>query len=229
MVHNIAAIIPVAGKGKRFGGSKPKQYLKLGNRSILCHTLMNFLTIGEIKQVVVVTSFCEIEKAKALLDGEGVPFDRITFTEGGEARQDSVANGLHLLPQSTDIVIVHDGVRPFIKPEIIRKTIAVSESDGACIVAVPVKDTIKEVRNNRVIRTVPRENLYQIQTPQTFKYDLLLDAHKKAFRENFYTTDESSLVEWTGHPVTIVAGDYDNIKITTQEDFQFALQLLGRL
>ena len=228
MAQKIAAIIPVAGRGKRFGGNQPKQYLKLDDRSVLCHTLNKFLSITEIGPVIVVTSAAEIERSKEILSGEGVVFDRITFVEGGKERQDSVANGLHSLPEDTDIVIVHDGVRPFIKPEIIRETIAVAERDGACIVAVPAKDTIKEVRDNRVIRTVPRENLFQVQTPQTFKYSVLAQAHQRAKREKYYSTDESSLVEWTGYPVTIVPGDYENIKITTQEDYQYSVQLMRR-
>jgi 2-C-methyl-D-erythritol 4-phosphate cytidylyltransferase len=226
MMCKVAAIIPVAGKGKRFGGAQPKQYCKLGAYSILYHTLSNFLSVDKINLLVVVVSAGESERTKALLGSEGVDLNRLVFVEGGRERQDSVANGLDILPEEIDIVSVHDGVRPFIKPEIIRSSIAVAERDGACIVAVPVKDTIKEVKQNRVLKTLPRENLYQVQTPQTFKSTILKSAHKKAAREKYYTTDESALVEWAGYPVTIVPGEYRNIKITTQEDYQFALQLL---
>ena len=229
MIGKIAAIIPVAGIGKRFGGNQPKQYLQLGNHSILGHTLINFLTLSEINPIVVVTSIGEIARSKQVLKREGIKFDRIEFIEGGPERQDSVANGLNSLCDEIDIVIVHDGVRPFIKPEIIRETVDVAGRDGACIVAVPVKDTIKEVNNTKVIRTIPRETVYQVQTPQTFKFNILISAHRQASDKNYYTTDESSLVEWAGYPVTIVTGTYENIKITTREDYYMAVQILERI
>jgi 2-C-methyl-D-erythritol 4-phosphate cytidylyltransferase len=226
MMAKVAAIIPVAGEGKRFGGVQAKQYYKLDDHSILYHTLKNVLSIAGIKPVVVVITAGEGERTRALLGDEGMDLNSVVFVEGGKARQDSVANGLNSLPADTDIVVVHDGVRPFITPEIIQTSIAVAERDGACIVAVPVKDTIKEVRKNRVFKTLPRENLYQVQTPQTFKHTVLKSAHHKAAREKYYTTDESALVEWAGYPVTIIPGEYRNIKITTQEDYYLAIQLL---
>lgn len=229
MTGKIAAIIPVAGIGKRFGGNQPKQYLALGSHSVLGHTLINFLNIQEINPIVVVTSPGEIKRSKDLIEKEAINPDRIKFAEGGKERQDSVANGLHCLPEDTEIIIVHDGVRPFIKSDIIRRSIETARQKGACIAAVPVKDTIKEVTGDRVIRTIPRDTLYQVQTPQTFKYEILVSAHRLAAEKNYYSTDESSLVEWAGYPVTVVNGSYENIKITTREDYFMAVQILERM
>jgi 2-C-methyl-D-erythritol 4-phosphate cytidylyltransferase len=229
MLRKIAAIIPVAGKGQRFGGAQPKQYLKLGAHSILYHTVAHFLSLPEINPVVLVVAVGEINRTQDLLQDEGMNLEHILFVEGGMERQDSVANGLHVLSDDCGIVSVHDGVRPFIKPEIIQKSIETAARNGACAAAVPVKDTIKEVKDHHVIRTMPRALLYQVQTPQTFQYPILKSAHDKAAAQNYYATDESALVEWAGYPVRIVEGDYHNIKITTQEDYQFALYLLERM
>jgi 2-C-methyl-D-erythritol 4-phosphate cytidylyltransferase len=228
MLRKVAAIIPVAGKGRRFGGALPKQYLKLGSYSILYHTLENFLSLPEINPVIVVVAPGDVSRCQDLLLREGMNLKRILFVEGGDARQDSVANGLNMLSADCDIVSIHDGVRPFIRPVLIRESIEIAARDGACVVAVPVKDTIKEVKEHRVVKTMPREYLYQVQTPQTFQFPILKKAHKKAYRDKFYATDESALVEWAGCPVTIIEGDYRNIKITTQEDFQFAVYLMER-
>ena len=148
------------------------------------------------------------------------------------SRNKRAAGLMFLLPypvEDTEIIIVHDGVRPFIKSDIIRRSIETARQKGACIAAVPVKDTIKEVTGDRVIRTIPRDTLYQVQTPQTFKYEILVSAHRLAAEKNYYSTDESSLVEWAGYPVTVVNGSYENIKITTREDYFMAVQILERM
>ena len=218
----VTAIIPVAGSGKRFGGDTPKQYLALKGEPIIAITVRKFLQLKEIYSIIVVTAADEIARMKDLL-GKIPGFNlKAEIVTGGKERQDSVENGLQKVDSQTDIILVHDGVRPLISHKIILNSLRESKKSGACVVAVPVKDTIKRVENNKVLETLPRELLYQIQTPQTFLSTILTDAHKKAKQQNFYATDEAALVEWAGYPVSIVAGDYRNIKITTVEDLKIA-------
>jgi 2-C-methyl-D-erythritol 4-phosphate cytidylyltransferase len=145
-----------------------------------------------------------------------------SIVTGGKERQDSVYNGLQSLADDTDIVLVHDGVRPLVTHKIIRESLRVAERDGACIAAVPVKDTIKRVQNNVVQKTLNRAELWQVQTPQTARYQWLMAAHSAARQQNYYTTDEAALLEWHGYPVSVINGDYNNIKITTPEDLAIA-------
>ena len=145
---------------------------------------------------------------------------------GGAHRQDSVFNGLSALSDKTEIVLVHDGVRPLVSPEIITECIRIASDRGACITAVPAKDTIKRVQDGWVQQTIPREQVWQVQTPQGFRYELLYQAHQQARQMNYYATDEAALLEWLGIPVAVIKGEYRNIKITTQEDLVIAKSLL---
>jgi 2-C-methyl-D-erythritol 4-phosphate cytidylyltransferase len=216
----VAAIIPVAGQGKRFGGKTPKQFLKIGNESIIEITLKKFISLAEIDYGIIVVPESERPASEDLfskIDG----FDRkFKIVTGGIERQDSVYNGLRKVPSGTNIVLVHDGVRPLVSSRLIRNSINSAIKTGACIAALPVKDTIKRVKNDTVLETIPREHLWQVQTPQAFRYSVLMSAHEKARGENFYSTDESALVEWSGHPVSIVPGEHQNIKITTAADLE---------
>jgi 2-C-methyl-D-erythritol 4-phosphate cytidylyltransferase len=216
----VAAIIPVAGQGKRFGGKTPKQFLKIGDQTIIEITLKKFISLARINYGVVVVPESEkisAEKLFSKFDG----FDRkFIVANGGIERQDSVYNGLKKIPPGTDIVVVHDGVRPLVSSRLIRNSINSAIKTGACIAALPVKDTIKRVKNDTVLETIPREHLWQVQTPQAFRYSILMDAHEKASEEKFYSTDESALVEWSGHPVSIVPGEHQNMKITTAADLE---------
>lgn len=214
----VSAIIPVAGLGKRFGGKTPKQFLKIADQSIIEITLRKFISVEEINTGVVVVS--EKEKSSSQIQFSNIKgFDqKFSIISGGIQRQDSVFNGLQNISPETDIVVVHDGVRPLVSSRLIRNSIKSAHENGACIAALPVKDTIKRVQNSMVQETIPRENLWQVQTPQTFKYSLLMQAHEKARKANFYSTDESALVEWSGHQVTVIPGEPHNIKITTSDD-----------
>jgi len=223
---NISAIIPVAGRGKRFGGPLPKQYLDLNGQPVICLTMRVFVDLPEITGGVVVAAADEVDRLSATLgkiDGFSTKFRII---EGGKERQDSVYSGLQQIPSTTDIVIVHDGVRPLITPSILIKSIEAADRYGACAVAVPVKETVKKVEKNKVVETLPRANLWLAQTPQTFRYSILKKAHEQAHRSGFYSTDESALVEWAGYAVQVVPGAYSNIKITTREDLKMACILL---
>jgi 2-C-methyl-D-erythritol 4-phosphate cytidylyltransferase len=218
----VSAIIPVAGQGKRFSGKTPKQFLKIGGRPIIEITLQKFVSHREINHGIVVVPENEIDFSHSLfrrIDGFDKKFKIIS---GGKERQDSVYNGLMRIPPNTDIVVVHDGVRPLVSSQLISNSIKTAIQTGACIAALPVKETIKRVKNETVLETISRDHLWQVQTPQTFKHSILKEAHEKARETDFYSTDESSLVEWNGHPVNIIQGEYSNIKITTNDDLELS-------
>lgn len=220
-------VIVAAGRGKRINQTLPKQFLKIGDRPLLAYTIERFEGCPQIAEIVLVVpedylAFCQQE----IVDRYG--FNKIQrIVAGGEHRQDSVWNGLKALPQNTDLVVVHDAVRPFISPEKISEGISLCADSKAVITAVPVKDTVKEVRELRVVSTVDREKLYLVQTPQFFDYQLLMKAYKKANQEGKYYTDDSALVEALGEEVKVIEGSYDNIKVTTAEDLKFAELLLS--
>lgn len=221
----VSAIIPVAGKGKRFRDSVLKQYQQIEDQPVIAITVRLFLELAEIDYGVLVVAKNEMEFTSHLLS----PIERFNhifkIVAGGTERQDSVYNGLQNVPSDTDIVVVHDGVRPLVSKKSIIESIRIADKYGAAVVAAPVKETIKRVEQDLVIETLPRQNLWQIQTPQSFKYDILKDAHEKARAENYYSTDEAALVERYGYQVKIIRGDYSNIKITTEEDLSMVRAL----
>jgi len=220
-----AAIIPVAGRGKRLAADKPKQLLDLAGKPVIFRTLEQILQVPQINTGVVVAAPDDIDQIYNLLAQLPGFTQRFRVIAGGAERQDSVYNGLQALVPDTIMVVVHDGVRPLVTPEILRRSISVAAREGGCVAAVPVKDTIKKVSDNKIIETVPRENLWQIQTPQTFRYEILLEAHLKAREAGYFGTDEASLVEWSGHTVSVIEGSHRNIKITTPEDLTIARAL----
>lgn len=218
----IAAVVPAAGKGARFGNRIPKQFLKIGDREVITRTIDTILSVPEIGTVVAIAA-PDGEELLADVLAAVSGFDRRgRVIGGGRERQDSVCNGLSILDADTDLVVVHDGVRPLVTVALIRASIRTAAESGAAVAAVPVKDTIKRVTGETVIETLPRDELWQVQTPQTARYDWLMTAHRKAREQNYYATDEAGLLEWQGYPVRIVQGDYRNIKITTREDLAAA-------
>ena len=220
---NIAAIITTAGQGKRMGGDKPKQYLDIAGRPIIVHTLERFAEVQRLGHLIVVVPPADANSFKNdILERYGFP-GHWRVVAGGAARQDSVMNGLTALPDDVDVILVHDGVRPFIDPEIIEKSIDAAAEFGACVVAMPLKETIKRVGDeNTVSETIDRRVLWGAQTPQTFKASLLREAYESAFRDKVVGTDEAMLVERIGHKVKVIKGDYRNIKITTTDDLVLA-------
>ncbi len=211
----VSVIIPAAGQGTRMGSSIPKQYLLLNGQPILHHTLMAFETCGLVDSVALVVPKNDLETAQKKWDYKIVKH----IVEGGKERQDSVYNGLKAIPADTDIVIVHDGVRPFVTPDMIGRSIEAAQKFGAAITAIPVSDTIKQVDGeDYVTRTVDRNGLWRMQTPQTFQYAILAEAFKVAVADSFYGTDEGSLLEHAGKKMKIIMGSELNIKITRQED-----------
>lgn len=220
-------IIPAAGQGKRMGAGKNKLLLTLEGVPILIHTLRVFEGDAECSGIILAISPSDEQQFKSLLKEYGI-HKVSSLVNGGKERQDSVYNGLRAVPSMEGIVLVHDAARPFIKIETIHKLVEAASKEGGAIVAVPVKDTIKKAADSMVAETVERSSLWAVQTPQAFRVSVLLEAHNKAMREQFIGTDESSLVERIPHPVSIIEGDYDNIKLTTPEDLYFAEAILRK-
>jgi 2-C-methyl-D-erythritol 4-phosphate cytidylyltransferase len=228
------AIIVAGGVGKRIvgdpatGGGRdlPKQFLILGDKPILAHTIARFERCELIDEIILVVpedylGYC----SQTIVDKYS--FKKIKrIVCGGKKRQDSVYLGLKACPKSTSIVVIHDGVRPLISPEKISESIRLCQQKKAVILAVPAKDTIKRVEGGSVITTLDRKKLWLIQTPQVFEYRLIMDAYEKAREDNFTGTDDSMLVERLGREVAILEGEYENIKITTAEDLAIAERLL---
>ena len=214
----VSAIIPAAGSGIRMGGKVQKQFLELADKPILAHTLLRFQKTDLINNIYLVAPKDALEYCKTDIVKKYKITKVVEVIEGGKERQDSVYNGLVRIEPKTDIIVVHDGVRPFVTEDIIKESIAEADKHGAVIVAIPEKDTVKEVSDGLIVNTLNRKLLWRIQTPQVFKRDVIEKAFKKAIDDKYYGTDESSLVERIGFPVRVVKGSDFNIKITTSEE-----------
>ena len=212
----VGAIIPAAGRGKRIGASVPKQFLEIQGRPLLHHTLMVFASCKLIDYVVLVMPRADVDEMGEDWLNKYEIVRKVVV--GGEQRQDSVYNGFSSLEKGTDIVVVHDGVRPFTTPQMITATVEAAQQHGAAITAIPVSDTVKQAADGFVKQTVSRDGLWRVQTPQAFQCGLLQQAFKKAKKDSYYGTDEGSLVEYLGERVKIVPGSELNIKITRKED-----------
>ncbi|MFZ5641341.1 MAG: 2-C-methyl-D-erythritol 4-phosphate cytidylyltransferase, partial [Bacillota bacterium] len=206
----MAAVIPAAGQGKRMQTTVSKQFLHLQGMPVIVHTLQAFDSCDEVGEVVLV---CAEGEKTVYEDLIGVFEIKKVFrvVAGGAERQDSVYNGLQAVPDDTDIVLVHDGARPLVDAGIIGRVIAAAGSCGAAVAAVPVKDTIKMTdAAGFVEKTLERSRLYQIQTPQGFRYDILKNAYEQARQTGFLGTDDAALVERLGIRVQLVPGAYEN-------------------
>ena len=223
----VGAIIPAAGRGKRIGSSVPKQFLEIKGKPLLHHTLTVFASCKLIDYVVLVMPRTDVdEMGEDWLNKYEIIREVVV---GGEQRQGSVYNGFNSLEEGTDIVVVHDGVRPFTTPQMITATVEAAQQHGAAITAIPVSDTVKQAADGFVKQTVSRDGLWRVQTPQAFQYGLLQQAFKKAKKDSYYGTDEGSLVEYLGERVKIVPGSELNIKITRKEDLVLRESLLSRI
>ncbi len=201
------------------GGSTKKQFLRLGGKPILAHTLESLEACPEIDGVLLVVpeaeqEFCE----KEIVESFG--FRKIlSVLTGGRERQDSVYAGLKVLPVETDVVVIHDGVRPFAEAALFRQSIERARRGVCVVIGTPVRDTLKSVGEEQtVLKTIERETLWSVQTPQAFPAPLLMEVYEKAIEEGFYGTDDASLVERFGHPVEVILGSEVNIKITSPGD-----------
>lgn len=223
---NIGVVIAAAGQSKRLGHNKV--LMDLGGKIVLLYSLEQFMKIPSLRQVVIVVRAQDEIEIKDMLKTQGYNTPNIQIVVGGKERQDSVYAGLKALTLC-DIVAIHDGARPFISYELIDKLIEEAIQYGAVIPASPVKETIKVVREGYVESTLPRKFLWSVQTPQVFRYELIVDAYEKAHNDNFYGTDDASLVERLGYKVKVIPGEYTNIKITTREDLEIAQRYLKLL
>jgi len=224
----VVAVVPAGGTGKRMGSATPKQFLMLGDVPMLLHSLRVFERTPSVAEVILVVP--KEERARALTDvveKYGVK-KVLRVVAGGATRQESVFHGLKETDEETEIVVVHDAVRPFVTEDLIEQSIEAARKIGGAIVAVPMKDTPKQVGpDGQVQLTLDRAGLWLAQTPQTFRRGVLLEAYRKAEAERIRATDDAALVERLGQKVGIVPGSWENIKITTPEDLVIAEAILA--
>ncbi|HJV36640.1 2-C-methyl-D-erythritol 4-phosphate cytidylyltransferase [Geomonas sp.] len=223
-MKKIFALVPAAGMGKRMGAGSNKQYLLLDGMPILAHTLRVFQDAPFIDGIYLVSPEQEIPYCRSEVV-ERYGFSKVkALVAGGSERQHSVMNGLSAMEgaDQDDLVLIHDGVRPFVPVAVLKEAAAAAAEFGGAVVAVPAKDTIKVAREGLVVETPPREELWLAQTPQAFRYGLILDAYRSAAEAGYLGTDDASLMERLKRPVKVVLGDYRNIKITTPEDMLLA-------
>ncbi|MBU8908643.1 2-C-methyl-D-erythritol 4-phosphate cytidylyltransferase [Desertibacillus haloalkaliphilus] len=221
---NYSVVIPAAGQGKRMQAGQNKQFIELEGKPVIIHTLAIFEADENCKEIIVVANQRETEQVKSLLVAHKLS-KATKIVAGGSERQQSVYNGLKAVEES-EIVLVHDGARPFVEEKHLNNLVNKAKTIGAATLAVPVKDTIKRVDADFVVETMERSSLWAIQTPQAFHLSLIKQAHKEAEIANFLGTDDASLVEQSGQAVAIVSGDYLNIKLTTPEDLVFAKAIM---
>lgn len=226
MDKQLGVIVVAAGKGSRMGTTESKQYLLLQGKPILIHTLALFNAMQEISEIVLVVGHQDVRRSEQWIQDYGLHKVK-RVVAGGAERQFSVYQGL--LALNTEWVLIHDGVRPFVTPERVMACAQTAIHNGAAVLAVPVKDTIKQVNASGVIESTPdRRSLWAIQTPQAFRHEDVLRAHEQALQDGFVGTDDSMLVERIGIPVQVVEGDYTNMKITTPDDLDWAEYLWER-
>lgn len=221
------ALIVAAGKGKRMGNERGKQFLPLLDKPVLAHTLISFEQAVSVDAVIVITTEENLNKCRSVIDKFNI--SKVSkVVVGGKERQDSVYQGLVTAREieGVDVVMVHDGARPLVEPELINRVAGgIADFDGA-IAGIPAKDTIKLVKDGLIVETLDRMQTWQIQTPQAFYFETLLRAHEKAKSEGFYGTDDSVLVERIGGKIKVVLGSEENIKITTPADLIIAEAIL---
>jgi 2-C-methyl-D-erythritol 4-phosphate cytidylyltransferase/2-C-methyl-D-erythritol 2,4-cyclodiphosphate synthase len=220
-----AAIIPAAGSGTRMGLDHPKQYHRLAGAPILIHTIQAFVATPSINRIVVVVPPDFTAETRRLFTEYNLTDTAITVTAGGRRRQDSVLAGMKCLTDETEIVLVHDGARPLVTPDLIQRCLEAAWQHGAAIAAIPVKDTLKRSREDQTIETtVDRHDLWQAQTPQAARLSLLKQAYA-AFNDQD-VTDEAALLELAGIAVTLIEGSETNIKITRPDDLILAEKIM---
>jgi 2-C-methyl-D-erythritol 4-phosphate cytidylyltransferase len=223
------AIVLAGGTGKRMGSSTSKQFLLLDNKPILVHTLQIFQECRPIDGIYLVVNHKDLPTIQEEIL-EAYHFSKILkLVIGGRLRQDSVRNGLEAIDEACDIVTIHDAARPFVSPAFIEKSIFLMEMFDAIIPAIPARDTIKAIsKEGFVMKTLERDTLWQVQTPQTFKYDLIMKAYREGMAKKLYGYDDSAFIEHLGKKVKVIEGSPYNIKITTPEDLVIAKGILSQ-
>lgn len=223
-----SVIIVAAGRGTRMNRKINKAFIDIDGKQMVAHTIDTFYNCPEIDEIIVAVSKYDIKKfIEEIIKPHS--FKNIKVVVGGKERQDSIYNALKVLDEKSDIVLIHDGARPFIENTTVLKLIEETKKTGAAIVAVPVKDTVKVIGEDRKIESTPkRSSLWAAQTPQAFDRNIIVEAHEQAHKDGFLGTDDSMLVEKMGVRVGIVEGSYENIKITTPEDLDIAQMILNK-
>lgn len=225
---NVRVLIPAAGAGRRMETGTNKQYLELAGRPVLARTLQVFEQHPLIDSITIIVAAAEVDFCQQEIVASGRFSKVAAVVAGGAERQDSVYCGLQACGAADDdLILIHDGARPLVTAAMIDRVVAAVRQDGACLAAVPAKDTVKVVRDGCVVDTPDRETLWLAQTPQAFRYDLIRAAHDRAAAEGVRATDDAQLAEWAGARVRVVEGDYRNLKITTPEDLPVAERLLA--
>jgi len=226
--HKLALIVPAAGRSTRMGGGVRKPFILLRGRPVVCRTLERFQNIPGLDQIIVVVDPADVAEVEESVWPQCVELGATRLVPGGERRQDSVANGLAALEPNTDVVLIHDAVRPFVSRRAIEESIEAAAQHGAAVVAAPVTDTIKRAEGDATSETVCRDDLWAAQTPQTFQVDLIRRAYARAAKDGFDGTDDAQLVERLGVAVRLVRGGQENIKLTTPSHLRMADALLDR-
>jgi 2-C-methyl-D-erythritol 4-phosphate cytidylyltransferase len=224
----VVALVPAAGRGLRMGGSVPKQFLSLGGEPLIVQSLRTLQAAPVVDQIILAVPSADIDYCEKEIVSRH-RFTKVTkVVAGGAERQDSVRHALAQVPVDTEIVIIHDAVRPFMTQGMIAEVVVAARKGGAAIIALPMRDTVKQVRTNGMIeRTVDRAPLWLAQTPQAFRRDWIEKAHEKAYAEGIRATDDAFLVEWLGYAVTVVEGSGENIKVTRPEDMVIGEAILA--
>ena len=222
----IAAIVPAAGAGKRMGAPEKKQFLLLKERPVLAWTLTALQRIRWIDQIILAVPEDRLRFVQREII-EKYHFSKVSkILAGGEERTDSVYLGLQQLPAEMNWVMIHDGVRPFVREDLLRAAVTTAHEYGNAILGVPVRDTLKQVTDQQVIKTKKREHYWLIQTPQVFRTAELQELYHLAVRDEIQTTDDAAILEHYGKKVVVCRGDYYNLKITSPEDLPIAERLL---
>lgn len=224
----VSVIFPAAGQGKRMGLGFNKIFTEVSGNPILIQTLLAFSRCDCIDELIIAVDINEMEIIRKVLNKipKLKPFKLVA---GGSERQYSVYNGLMAINPDTDIVLVHDAARPLISETVIQSVVNEAMLSGSAVCAVPAKDTIAQIDDMGFIKDVPdRNTIWAVQTPQGFKKEILIKAHQKAQEDNFLGTDEASLVRRIPHPVKLVMGDYNNLKVTTPTDLLIAEMLFSK-
>ncbi len=222
-VVRVVALVPAAGSGSRLGSARPKPFVPLAGRPLLAHTLARLERVPLVEAIVVVVAEDQVEACRSEVIRPFGLARVAAVVPGGAERQDSVRAGLAALPDWADVVLVHDGARPLVPPEVVEAVARAAAASGAATAAVRPKDTVRDDAG----RTLDRARLWLVQTPQGFRPALLREAHVRAAADGHTGTDDASLVERLGRAVAVVPGSYRNLKITTREDLAVAEALLA--
>ena len=222
------AVVLAAGQGLRLGGDIPKTYLPIAGRPLVLRTLDRMFSAASVEEVVLVVAADQMVRCEQMLCSDPALKDRPWLLQtGGATRQQSARRGLDRVGTHADIVIIHDCARPFVSPGLIDRCVSAAAEKQAVVVGLPVRDTIKAVAPEGWIQsTLERSALWEIQTPQVFQRELIVSAHERAEREGTVVTDDATVVERTGTPVYVLAGEHTNFKITQAEDVWLAEMLL---